>query len=82
MQSIFRKSCPPLDPEIGVLPHRAITRLKPQNLHFSPRMHPQGAISLFGPLWGGVAENAGLMRFLPLWAISPFGPLWLFLEDY
>jgi hypothetical protein len=82
MQSIFRKSCPPLDPEIGVLPHRAITRLKPQNLHFSPRMHPQGAISLFGPLWGVAAEYARPLRFLPLRAISSFGTLWLFPEDY
>jgi hypothetical protein len=40
-----------------------------------PEIPPQEAISLFGPLWGGVAENAGLSRLLPLWAISSFGPL-------
>jgi hypothetical protein len=43
---------------------------------------PQEAISRFGPLWGGVAENAGQSRLLPLWAISQFGPLWLFPENY
>jgi hypothetical protein len=49
-----------IQPMVGNItrPHRAITRPKPQNLHFSPRMHPQDAISLFGALWGGVADNA------------------------
>jgi hypothetical protein len=41
-----------------------------------PENPPQEAISLFGPLWGGVAEDARPSRFLPLWANSPFGPLW------
>jgi hypothetical protein len=63
-------------------PLRAITPPKPQNLHFFPRMHPQDAISLFGALWGGVAENIGPSRLLPLRAISRYGALWLFPENY
>jgi hypothetical protein len=42
-----------------------------------PENPPQEAISLFGPLWSGVAENARLSRFLPLRAIARFGPVCL-----
>jgi hypothetical protein len=63
-------------------PQRAITRPKSQKLHFFPKTHPQDAISRFGALWGTVAEDAGLSRFLPLRAISSYGALWLFPENY
>jgi hypothetical protein len=41
-----------------------------------PENPPQEAISLFGPLWSGVPEDARQARFFPLWAISRFGPVW------
>jgi hypothetical protein len=58
--------------EITTVGHNSVQTPKPA---LFPENPPQEAISLFGPLWGGVAENAGLSRFLPLRAISRFGPL-------
>jgi hypothetical protein len=70
------------EPRNMTRPHRAITRPKPQKLHFFPRMHHRRPSLYLAPCGGGVAENAGQSRFLPLWAISSYGPLWLFPENY
>jgi hypothetical protein len=58
--------------KITTVGHNSVQTLKPA---LFPENPPQEAISLFGPLWGGVAENTRLSRFLPQRANSQFGPV-------